>query len=194
MHKTKLVIAPIDLVSMSSEDIVSINRKTLLYDFSRMQTENPRMTQEQVAKQLGVSLSTINRHKREMGVNRPRAPVTYSEEQKMAMNHKRQETRMRNAEYKRELQNLHKTARTYDEFSKGAQVLKDRYTSSEGADRGPIGPIGQYRGGGAISPIGAIGPVTHHGSSWSAVGEQQQGLATTQENADQILNSMVSRK
>jgi predicted transcriptional regulator len=132
----------LDARSVANDDISSYYKKSLLGVITKnkyeivSKFENARLSSRgkkvsDIAKDLDVSLSTVNRYKHDIGCQSNRKRINRTSEQQREITLKGLATRRRNQEFKAEVSALSQQELTHQEFEKELSVIKDKYKKSD---------------------------------------------------------------
>ena len=144
----------LEMKGVTSRDIESYYRKSVLLDFTGERISNPRKKAEEVARELDISLPTICRYRKMEGFTTNRKMPNYSPEQKQAIAAKSQATKRRNRKYREELQGLNSRIDSneidYPTYSRELADLTGKYglrqAFGEGQQQTPGGQVGREPG------------------------------------------------
>jgi HD-GYP domain-containing protein (c-di-GMP phosphodiesterase class II) len=108
MTKSDVILDSDKLISMSVNEIRTFYKKAILNKYIEEKAWSNK-TDANIAKEIGISKSTINRYKIELGLTPTRKPTKISAEKRQAMNAKRMKSKKMKDMYEKELKAVMET-------------------------------------------------------------------------------------
>ena len=127
---TKINLDATTLLGLTGDDLFMLHKKVLVNKYIEEKTNNTKKSVASIAKDLGVSKSTLDRYKSDISLTSTRKTPLYSAERKREITMKSMATKKRNQLYKEELRSIMSDKNlSKEDLEREMQKLRSTYST-----------------------------------------------------------------
>lgn len=151
---TNINLDAMTLLSLTGDDLSMLHKKVIVNKYLEEKTKNSKKSVATIAKDLGISKSSLDRYKKDAQLTSSRRAPNYSLEERREITAKAMETKRRNQMYKEKLKSISSDkSLTNEEFDKEMLKLRSLNLMSETASsvsRSAVSSVRRDKRGGKL--------------------------------------------